>query len=85
MPPVPIAEMITTDHSAANIANFLVRIKCDFCKVTFHTLKLQKIEVDNSFAMLNAVSNSININTLPDYINSTWESLKTNSDWNKTI
>ena len=53
-PPLPIAEMITDDHSALSVTRFLGKFRHSCIKITGQTLQPDKIETDFSWPLITA-------------------------------
>ena len=55
LPQLPVAEMLSSDQSAATISSFLANLKRDYYRVTGNTLHQVQVETDMSFAMIHGV------------------------------
>lgn len=55
LPQFPVAEMLSSDQSAATLNNFLTLMKRDYNRSTGHILSGIEVETDMSFAMIHGV------------------------------
>ena len=67
--PVPLAEMISSEHTNVEIAHFLSKWFYNVKKVLNKSTILTHVEVDFSWAMLHGVCNCFNTQTLDMYSN----------------
>ena len=72
-PPIPIAEMVTTDHSAANIQGFLLKLMRDAMKLSPRWKGPKQIEIYMSWALLHATCRAINTITIEQYLIEAWD------------
>ena len=72
-PAIPVAEMLTNDHTTINIGYFLQRMSSDYCKVIGKELQPQKVEVDFSWAMIHAAILAFNKTEVVTYLQESWK------------
>ena len=72
-PALPLAEMLTNDHTAINIGYFLQKMSHDYCKVIGKDLQPDKIEIDFSWAMIHASMLSFNKTEVLSYLQESWK------------
>ena len=70
-PPLPIAEMVTTDHRTANVTHFLNLLRQHTSELTVHT-KPQKIEIDFSWVFIHSTLLAFNHHDINHYLATCW-------------
>ena len=76
--PIPLAEMISSDHSTAEISHFLNKW-CLSIKLFNNThLKVKKVEIDFSWALIHSTCLAFNKFTILSYLQNCWESIHNN-------
>ena len=75
--PIPLAEMVSSDHSTAEISHFL-NIWCWSVKLFDSTdLKVKKIDIDFRSALIHSTCLAFNKFTILSYLQNCWESIDT--------
>ena len=74
--PVPIAEMISSAHSSAEITYFLHKWSLDAKKIVGSDLKIGQIEIDYSWALIHSVCNSFLKCDLETYLKKCWTKIE---------
>ena len=77
--PIPIAEMLTSDHTNVEISHFLSKWLYAAKQVLNKEFIPAHIEIDFSWAMLHGVCRSFNQVNLVEYLTSCWELNATNN------
>ena len=77
--PIPIAEMLTSDHTNVEISHFLSKWLYAAKQVLNKEFIPAHIEIDFSWAMLHGVCRSFNQVNLEEYLTSCWELNATNN------
>lgn len=72
-PPIPVAEMLTTDHSTANIISFLMKFLRDVGRVCTSVKTPSQIEIDMSWAMIHATCKAFNSISIDHYLVEAWK------------
>ena len=76
--PVPLAEMLSSEHTNVEITHFLTKWLYNMKKIIYKETILTQVEVDFSWPMLHSV-NSFNTQTLDNYLQICWEILSPKS------
>ena len=71
--PVPLDEMISSEHTNVEIVHFLSKWFYNVKKVLNKSTILTHVEIDFSWAMLHDVCNCFNTQTLDMYLNACWQ------------
>ena len=80
-PPLPIAEMITSDHSATNIRAFLERLKRDESRVFNGRVTMpRQVNTDYSKAIILAVLRELNDETIEAFLNRSFRIVNKKAD-----
>ena len=79
--PIPVAEMISSDHSTAEISHFLNKWCLNTKLVINRDIKIDKIEMDYSWAMIHSTCLAFNKFTVFNYLESCWEIMTNNRAW----
>ena len=78
--PIPLAEMISSDHSTAEISHFLNKW-CLSVKLFKNTdLKVKKVEIDFSWALIHSTCLAFNKFTILSYLQNCWEYIHNNKN-----
>ena len=72
VPPIPIAEMLTNDNSTPSIEYFLTKLIRD-AQAIHRTLVPKQVEVDFSWAMLNATCMAFMRCSVSAYLRKSWD------------
>ena len=72
MSPVPVAEMISNDHTTAEITHFLYRWFLTCKKVISKDLNIAQVEMDYSWAILHSACTVFNKSSLVEYLEKCW-------------
>ncbi|XP_078232656.1 LOW QUALITY PROTEIN: uncharacterized protein LOC144583186 [Pogona vitticeps] len=65
---IPVAEMLSSDQSTSTIQHWLSCLCRDFFKVCKRKLSPQKFEIDFSWALIHAATQTFNQNNIMDYL-----------------
>ncbi|XP_078250374.1 uncharacterized protein LOC144589491 isoform X3 [Pogona vitticeps] len=65
---IPVAEMLSSDQSTPTIQHWLSCLCRDFFKVCKRKLSPQKVEIDFSWALIHAATQTFNQNNIMDYL-----------------
>ena len=76
--PVPLAEMLSSEHTNVEITHFLTKWLYNMKKILNIETILTQVEVDFSWPMLHSVCNSFNTQTLDNYLQICWGRISPN-------
>ena len=74
--PVPIAEMISSAHSSAEITYFLHKWSLDAKKVLGNCINISQVEIDYSWVLIHSVCNVFLKTDLETYLHKCWTNLE---------
>lgn len=78
--PLPVAEMMSNDHTIPSITHFLDLFRRAYKQIYNKEVPVKRIEMDFSWAMINSSLRSFAVMTVSGYIQRCWEVQDTNAD-----
>ena len=82
--PIPVAEMISSDHGTAEISHFLNKWCLSAKLVINRDLQINKVEMDYSWAMIHSTCSAFNKFTILNYLQNCWRFVNNGEDLNVT-
>ena len=82
--PIPVAEMISSDHSTAEISHFLNKWCLNAKLVISRDLKIGQVEIDYSWAMIHSTCLAFNKISVLNYLEKCWSFVINNEDLSMT-